>query len=94
MGETVAEALLRESAEEIGINATGATLVRTYIHQSEVERELVYVYRIETDATPTLSEEVADGRYFTTDEIRQRIGTGYFTPNFEQEWLDTFGAEG
>ena len=94
MGETVAEALLRESAEEIGIDATGATLVRTYIHQSEVERELVYVYRIETDATPTPSEEVADGRYFTADEIRQRIGTGYFTPNFEQEWLDTFGAEG
>ena len=94
MGETVAEALLRESAEEIGIDATGATLVRTYVHQSEVERELVYVYRVETDATPTPSEEVADGRYFTADEIRQRMGTGYFTPNFEQEWLDTFGAEG
>jgi len=90
-GETVQQALERESMEEMGFSAKGATLLRTYVHTSDVEREFVYVYSVVTDVLPCPTEEVSEGRFFSSDEIRRRLGTGFFTPNFEKEWMETFG---
>lgn len=91
-GETTEAALRRETAEEIGLDATGAQFVERYVFDCPRERELVHVYRIVTDEAPRPSGELDGGRFFAADEIKERIGTGCFTPNFEQEWTRLFGA--
>lgn len=90
-GETPEEALRRETAEEIGLTDFQAEFVERYVFECPRERELVYVYRVTTDDTPRPSAELDGGRYFPADEIRRLIGTGCFTPNFEQEWTRLFG---
>ena len=90
-GETVEEARQREVREEIGLTQVAPQLVARYVFESERERELVHVFRTLTSAAPRPSAELAGGRFFSEQEIRQRLGQGFFTPNFEQEWLRFFG---
>lgn len=87
-GESTEDALRRETEEETGLVKLKATKIGQYVFESEVEKELVYVflYRGSVQA-PKLSEEVADGRYWTHEEITQAMGQGILTPNFEQEYL-------
>lgn len=87
-GETVGEALAREVYEELGLKSSEYTarLVRKYVYESAVEREMVYVhttvYDGELHPSPT---ETAGGRYWSKEEISEGIGKGLFTPMFEQE---------
>ena len=90
-GETIEQALQRETSEEIGLTSFFPTAVATYIFESPVERELVHVFKTTTKQALSPSAELDGGRYFSEDEIRQRLGTGFFTPNFEQEWQRFFG---
>lgn len=85
-GETVEQALLRETREEIGLTDFTPEFLLKYTHQSAIERELVYVFRLITSTTPTPSEELDGGRFFSMQELHERMGTGFFTPNFEAEW--------
>lgn len=90
-GETIAAALLRESSEELGIDATQARLVHKYAFQSPVERELVHVYHLEMPLDTTLQaspDEVAEVRFWRVTEIAASLGKGVFTPNFESEFTD------
>ena len=82
----------RETREEIGLTDFRPEFLERYVFSSARERELVHVFRTVTDQQPVPSEEVADGRFFSADEIRSRLGTGFFTPNFEQEWQRIFGT--
>ena len=84
-GETPEEAMRRETREEIGLEGFTAEFVTRYLYESQRERELVHVFRTTTDIPPTPSEELAEGRFFSLEEIRERMGTGFFTPNFESE---------
>lgn len=92
-GETVEAALVREAREEIGLSQFTPEFMCRYVHQSAVERELVYVYRTTTDAPLAPSEELDGGRFMTLDELWQHMGHGFFTPNFEAEWKRVFGDE-
>lgn len=85
-GETVKEALLRETREEIGLTHFHPHFLLNYIHQSDVERELVYVYATTINTPPTPSDELDGGRFFTLQELTERMHTDFFTPNFEAEW--------
>ena len=49
-----------------------------------------HAFKAVTDAAPCPSEELDGGRYWTRDEILATIGTGTFTPNFEQEYRRLF----
>lgn len=89
--ETVQAALVRETHEEIGLTAFEPQLVDKYVHQSEVERELVYVFRTITNEAPRPTDELDGGRFFTMAELQSRMGTHFFTPNFEKEWQRCFG---
>ena len=84
-GETVEEALLREVREELGIVDFEPEAVAVYPFRSEREYELVHVYRTVYDGAIRPSDELDGGRFWSPDEIREKLGKGVFTPNFEGE---------
>ncbi len=92
-GENAAEALQREAKEEVGLSGFEAESLGKYVFESERERELVHVFKTTTEQTPQPSGELDGGRFFSHEEIEQRLGSGFFTPNFEQEWLRFFGRK-
>lgn len=84
-GETIEEALLREVREEIGITDFVPEKMCHYLYDSVRERELVFVHRATYDGEVCPSEETDGGRFWSIEEIRQNLGKGIFTPNFEME---------
>lgn len=85
-GETIEASLLREAREEIGLTDFVPRFLCQYVHESECERELVYVYTTTTNSPLVPSEELDGGRFFSIAELQQRMGQDFFTPNFESEW--------
>lgn len=85
-GETIEVSLLREAREEIGLTDFVPRFLCQYVHESECERELVYVYTTTTNSPLVPSEELDGGRFFSIAELQQRMGQDFFTPNFESEW--------
>ena len=85
LGESVEQALRREGREELGLTDFTPQAVTHYVFESARERELVFVYKTVYDGPIHPSEELDGGRFWTTDEIRETIGKGVFTPNFEGE---------
>lgn len=84
-GETVEEALRREVREELGIVDFKPEAVAVYPFRSEREYELVHVYRTVYDGAIRPSDELDGGRFWSPAEIRENLGKGVFTPNFEGE---------
>lgn len=84
-GESVGEALRREVREELGIVDFRPEAVAVYEFRSDRERELVHVYRTVYDGEVHPSDELDGGRFWTPREIRENLGKGVFTPNFEGE---------
>ena len=85
LGESVDMALRREAREELGLEDFVPEPLDTYVFESARERELVYTFRTTWDGPVCPSDELDGGRFWTPDEIRQQLGKGVFTPNFESE---------
>ena len=85
-GESVEEALLRETREELGVENFTPEFLMSYEFRSAVEAELVYSYKCvyNGEFNPD-STEVSEGRFWSWTEIKENIGKGVFTPNFESE---------
>ena len=93
-GETPEVALRREVHEELGITDFTSEFVDKYVFDSKRERELVYVNRTTYDGEIHPStEELDGGRFWTMQEIREAIGKGVLTPNFESEFQRCFRKE-
>ena len=89
-GEDVMTALAREVNEEIGLSSEKYTpkLVKTYIYENDLERELVYVFTTEYDGELSPSPtETQGGKYWNVKEIHDAIGKNVLTPMFEKEFL-------
>ena len=85
-GENVEVALLREKREELGVKDFVPEFLMRYEFRSTIEAEMVYIYRCTYDGSfAPDSAEVDEGRFWSLDEIRDNIGKGVFTPNFESE---------
>ena len=86
-GETILEALYRETREELGLLEFNPTEIDTYVYESDTERELVHVFAIvgnfELDPHNT---EVEEGRYWTEGEIMRAASGKLLTPNFLSEY--------
>ena len=85
LGESVEIALKREAQEELGINDFKPEILAHYIFESERERELVFAHKTIYDGLINPSEELDGGRFWSIDEIKEHLGKGVFTPNFESE---------
>lgn len=90
-GETAATALKRETEEELGIISFQSEQIGMYVFESNIEKELIFVYKTTYNGTiaPNTSE-VMDGRFWNIDEINQNMGQNIFTPNFESEYKKFF----
>lgn len=90
-GETPEEALQREVREELGITEFTPELIDKYVFDSHRERELVYVNSSTYDGEIHPSaDELDGGRFWTMEEIREAMGKGILTPNFESEFKRCF----
>lgn len=86
-GETLDEAVKREVREELGITSCETEFLYSYIHSNEYETELVYTYsciyggEIDYD-----KDEIDEVRAWSIGEIREALGKGILSDNFEHEF--------
>lgn len=93
LGEDVSSALKREVSEELGIEEFVPEFIVNYVFESDRERELVFVHKTVYDGPILPSAELDGGRFWSREEIVSNIGSGVFTPNFEQEYRRVFLEE-
>lgn len=86
LGESVEIALKREVREELGITDFTPEIITHYIFESDREKELVFVHKIIYDGPIRPSEELDGGRFWSVEEIKENLGKGIFTPNFEYDF--------
>jgi len=92
-GEDLETSLRREAWEEIGLQQFSAKLLKTYVWESEIERELVYVFTTnDYQGIHLHTDEVQEGQFWTPKQIKSNIGKDVFTPNFEHEYQLLFGS--
>jgi isopentenyldiphosphate isomerase len=85
-GEALDEAVRREMEEELGITVCKPRFLYTYIHSNQYETELVYTYSCIHDGEIRFDKnEIDEIRAWNTDEIKENIGKGIFSDNFEHE---------
>ncbi|MCX6996470.1 MAG: NUDIX domain-containing protein [Kiritimatiellaeota bacterium] len=92
-GETPEHAALREAAEELGLRDPTLHFAYQYLWRSPRETELVRTFAALSEGPFQLqASEIAEGRFWSLEEIRARLDAGGFTPNFEFEF-SKFSAE-
>jgi isopentenyldiphosphate isomerase len=87
-GESVPEALFRETSEELGLCAFNPVLLEAYEFTTRRDREYVFVHAMV--GHPTLypnAAEVAEGRWWSFPELEEAMGKDILTPNFESEFM-------
>lgn len=92
LGEHVEQALRREAKEELGIEDFTTTPLKPYTFRSEREAELVFPFKTVFDGTIQPSSETDGGRFWSMQQVREAIGKGILTPNFEQEFNRLFNG--
>ena len=93
-GETVEQALHREVSEELDITDYTPHFIKHYVFESQREKELVWVFTTVYDGEVCPSkDELAGGRFWSPEEIKDKIGKGVFTPNFENEYHEVIMPE-
>lgn len=86
-GESVEEALYRETMEELGIKEFSFEFISKYIWTSERERELVYSFRGTSIHYPEIDKtEIEEGKFWSIKEIKANLQRKVFTPNFIHEF--------
>lgn len=86
-GETILEALYRETSEELGLTAFNPLALGAYIWQTGRDNEYVFVHAMlgHPDLHPNAAE-VSEGRWWTFEELDRATGQNVLTPNFESEF--------
>lgn len=94
-GEDVVHAVAREAREELGIDASGASFLYSFLSESGFESEYAHCYALtwSGDMHPD-PVEIEEGRFFTLQEVEALIGTGALTRMFEREWPMLIAASG
>lgn len=92
LGENIQQALVREAAEELGIDVSALQVesLGHYVFQSSRERELVFPHRVVFDGDVCPSPETDGGRFWSAVELSDALGKDVLTPNFESEYKRLF----
>ncbi len=86
-GESIIEALYRESHEELGLTRFNPVYLDTWLYDSHTERELVFIFAAVGSYELKLNpDELSDGRLWTLEQIRNARGKDILTPEFEMEF--------
>ena len=86
-GENYLEAAVREMYEELGLSGLPLTFLYHSKIRNEIESENIATYLTCFDGPFTHSQrEIDEIRFWTPGTIDQSLGSGIFTPNFEEEW--------
>lgn len=86
-GEDYLSAARREMFEELGISGAPLTFLRHSRIRNHCESENVATFLACHDGPFEFSRtEIEEIRFWNCDEIAAALGTGVFTPNFEEEW--------
>ena len=86
-GEDLQLALTRETKEEIGLENINFQFIKNYIWETDVEKELVFMFFTQTDKTPEPSAtELDEGKFWSIMEIDKNLCNDTFTPNFIKEY--------
>jgi isopentenyldiphosphate isomerase/intracellular septation protein A len=84
--ESLEAGLKRETEEELGLKNLDYHYVTKYVWQSEIEKELTYVFCAKQNGEILINQdEIDEGKFWTLDEIKNSSGNGFFTPNLEFE---------
>lgn len=87
LNETPFVAAQREAKEEIGLSLCDLHYVDKFIIETDIERELTYVFFTESDMQPKVDmDEVSDGKFWSIESIQENLGKGIFTINFELDF--------
>jgi len=90
-GELLEKAALREMEEELGI-ISELEFLYSYIHSNDYETEQVHTFRCIHDGPLTYNrEEIDDIRPWSINEIREALGKGTLSDNFEHEFKRYLG---
>jgi isopentenyldiphosphate isomerase len=86
-GENYLQAAYREMEEELGIRDVPLTFLYPSQMRNSFESENVATYLACYDGPIRFAErEIEAVRFWCGEEISAALGSGEFTPNFEQEW--------
>ena len=87
IGEELLLAARREMEEELGIDASELEHLYTYTHSNPHETERVTTYRCVYSGEIFFNrDEIDEVRYWSLEEIREAMGKGKFSDNFEHEF--------
>jgi isopentenyldiphosphate isomerase len=86
-GQSYEEAARREAEEELGVVPGKLTFLYPSRIRNAVESENIHTF-LHVSAGPFRAEpgEIDELRFWSKEEIRQALGTGIFTSNFEEEF--------
>lgn len=86
-GEMLSLSAQREMEEELGINGCDIEYLYAYTHTNPHETELVTTYRCAYSGDIAFNrDEIDEVRYWSLEEIKEVMGKGILSDNFEHEF--------
>ena len=86
-GESYLQAARREMTEELGVSGVPLTFLYRSRIRNEIESENVGTFLARYNGKIRFAvQEIDEVRFWTPTEIEASLGSGVFTPNFEEEW--------
>lgn len=87
VGEELTFSARREMEEELGIIGCDLEYLYSYMHTNQLETELVTTYRCTYSGDIVFNrDEIDEVRYWSLDEIKEAMGRGILSDNFEHEF--------
>lgn len=86
-GESIEDALKRETEEELNIKDIKTSFIGKYVWETSIESELIHIFIGRFNKSITVNpEEIEEGKFWKIKKIKEVAGQGILTPNFEQEF--------
>ncbi|MCX7955228.1 MAG: NUDIX domain-containing protein [Bacteroidales bacterium] len=89
--EKIEDCIIRESREELNVLFNNYTFLKSYIWETDIEKELVFTYATITDYVNVKGirynkKEISEIKFWKIEEIENLKKDNEFTPNFLKEF--------